>query len=353
MSDTPRRPHIFADLRAADRMIARVEILALVVLITGLVLLYVTNIVLRVGWRMNIAWLETLLKPAVLWIGLIGASLATRESRHISVEAVSKFSDAKSARVIAFFVNLFAGVVVLLLAIVALLFFLDAADESPDFETGRERMTEVFAHLDSAAVLLDAAPEGEVERAWLRALEKENTRALDALALAESELKPQPKVFADVLYLDLPNSGPFPESWLDVEKTTFEIGYRVRKWQVFVILPISLFIMAFRFFLHLLDGVGTGPGSRLGRWADAFDRGLAVHDKGEAEKPDDGEGAAEDEPPGAPAEASPLDTGAPDGAENERADASAPGTEGEGSADAPPQTDGGADASDATEEDAR
>ncbi len=274
------RSHLLEDLHSFDRLIARVEIALLVVMTGLLILLYVGNIVLRVGWRMNIAWLETLLKPGVLWIGLMGASLATRENKHISVEAVSKFTTKKTAQVVGVFVNLFAAVVVGMMAVVASYFLLDALDESPNVEAARVRVEEAFQRLDSLDVVLKAARRWDaVDKVALQAARDEGLKAMDELALAQSALQPRPKVYAEVLHLDLPKSAPFPSNWLAIEKAHFELDTRVRNWHIFLILPIALWVMCFRFGLHLLDLLGARTeGGALGRLASRFDHGLALYD---------------------------------------------------------------------------
>jgi TRAP-type C4-dicarboxylate transport system permease small subunit len=60
-------------------------------------------------------WIDPLLRHLVLWIGFLGALLATRTVRHINVDALSRLLPAPVLRVTRPLTNLFAACVCLLL----------------------------------------------------------------------------------------------------------------------------------------------------------------------------------------------------------------------------------------------
>lgn len=74
---------ILQGLYAFDRVISYVEIGLLVVFLFGLILAEIVGIFIY-----SATWMKQLFKYMVIWIGLLGASLATRSSEHISITVI-------------------------------------------------------------------------------------------------------------------------------------------------------------------------------------------------------------------------------------------------------------------------
>lgn len=71
-----------------DETIGRLE-KALMVLFLGLMIVMAfAQIVLRNFTGIGLPWSESLVRYLVLWVGFIGASLAAREGRHITIEVI-------------------------------------------------------------------------------------------------------------------------------------------------------------------------------------------------------------------------------------------------------------------------
>ena len=68
-----------------------IEDALLVLLLGAMIVLAGTQIVLRNLFDGAIVWADPLLRVAVLWVGMIGAMVATRNDRQISIDAVSRF----------------------------------------------------------------------------------------------------------------------------------------------------------------------------------------------------------------------------------------------------------------------
>ena len=69
-----------------DATIGRLE-KALIVLFLGLMIVIAfAQIALRNFMGVGLSWSESLVRYLVLWVGFIGASLAAREGRHITIE---------------------------------------------------------------------------------------------------------------------------------------------------------------------------------------------------------------------------------------------------------------------------
>jgi len=73
------------------RLTGLIEDALLVLLLTAMIVLSGAQIVLRNIFESAILWAGPLLRVAVLWVGMIGAMVATRNDRQISVDAVSRF----------------------------------------------------------------------------------------------------------------------------------------------------------------------------------------------------------------------------------------------------------------------
>lgn len=93
------------------RMIALAEDTLLVTLLTAMIVLAGTQIVLRNLFHTGLLWADPGLRVMVLWVGMIGAMVASRFDKQISVDVVSRFvSDRWRAR-IRVVTDLFTGVV--------------------------------------------------------------------------------------------------------------------------------------------------------------------------------------------------------------------------------------------------
>jgi TRAP-type C4-dicarboxylate transport system permease small subunit len=78
-------------LRKADRLCAIIERAAIVVLFTSLVALIFFNIVSRSVFQASFHKILEIVPAIVLWLALIGASVALREGRHIKIELFLRF----------------------------------------------------------------------------------------------------------------------------------------------------------------------------------------------------------------------------------------------------------------------
>ena len=78
----------------AGRVLRVVEALEdglLIVLLAGMILLAASQIVVRNVFGGGLLWADPSLRIMVLWVGLIGAMVATRYDKQISVDVVSRF----------------------------------------------------------------------------------------------------------------------------------------------------------------------------------------------------------------------------------------------------------------------
>ena len=88
-----------------------VENVALVALLGGMMLLAVAQIVMREVFNSGVAWGGEVLKLMVLWLAMIAAIAASRDNRHIRVDAISHLLPETALRISRVIVDVFAAVV--------------------------------------------------------------------------------------------------------------------------------------------------------------------------------------------------------------------------------------------------
>ena len=102
--------------RNLSAFFSRLEDAALILMLVGMVLLAFTQILLRNIFGIGLVWIDPLVRQMLLWVTLVGAMVATREQKHISVDALTRFLPVgriKSAT--GCICNIFAAIVCMLL----------------------------------------------------------------------------------------------------------------------------------------------------------------------------------------------------------------------------------------------
>jgi TRAP-type C4-dicarboxylate transport system permease small subunit len=99
-----------------DQKLAFIENSLLLVTLTVMVLMAFLQVLLRNLFSYGILWGDIFLRHLVLWVGFLGASLATRESKHISIDIMSKLFSSGKLRYIRIFIDLITAIVCFILA---------------------------------------------------------------------------------------------------------------------------------------------------------------------------------------------------------------------------------------------
>jgi len=107
-----------------DDYIARAEHFVVVTLLSAMILIAFLQIVLRNFFATGIAWGDPFVRYLVVWVGFIGAALATRQGKHIHIEIVSLWLSGSTNRYFKVFSHLFSAFICGLLALAALKFVL-------------------------------------------------------------------------------------------------------------------------------------------------------------------------------------------------------------------------------------
>ena len=109
------QPRFLALLDRCDACLATVERAAIVVLLTALVAIGLYQLLLRNLFASGLFWGDALLRHLVLWLGFLGASLATRERQHLSIDALARVFPAGWQPWLTLLTNLTAALVCTLL----------------------------------------------------------------------------------------------------------------------------------------------------------------------------------------------------------------------------------------------
>ena len=107
---------IDALLSSLERFGRLTENATLVVLLASMILLGVGQILLREIFATGIIWADELIKLIVLWLAMIGSIAATRDNRHIRVDALSHLLPDKVVIATRLLVDVFAAIVCAVIA---------------------------------------------------------------------------------------------------------------------------------------------------------------------------------------------------------------------------------------------
>ena len=105
-----------------DANIERAEQTLIVTFLSFMILIAFLQIVLRNLFFTGLDWGDSFLRNLVLWIGFIGATLATREGKHINIDVVSRWLPSLGKNVVTLITHLFSFLICCLLTYAALKF---------------------------------------------------------------------------------------------------------------------------------------------------------------------------------------------------------------------------------------
>ncbi len=94
-----------------DDFLTRIEGALLVLFLSVMIILSFVQVILRNALAENLLWGDILLRHLVLWIGFVGAALATSKDRHINIDALTRFLTPTLKAASKIVTNLFAAAV--------------------------------------------------------------------------------------------------------------------------------------------------------------------------------------------------------------------------------------------------
>ena len=117
-----------------SRGLDRLEEAFLCLLLLGMIGLAIGQIFLRLAFASGFIWAEPLLRYLVLWAGLFGAAVATRQKKHITIDIASHLVPARLTPWLVVLLNAFAAMVCAALTYAAIIFVHNEAA----FDEGRQ-----------------------------------------------------------------------------------------------------------------------------------------------------------------------------------------------------------------------
>lgn len=91
MTNPEQTPRFFRVWDRIDAVFCRVEGWLLVVSLLVMVAMTFTQVVLRNLLDQGVLWFDPVVRHLVVWIGFLGAAVATREKKHVNVDALSRY----------------------------------------------------------------------------------------------------------------------------------------------------------------------------------------------------------------------------------------------------------------------
>lgn len=101
----------FRILGHLERIGRSAENTVLVLLLTAMIVVAVSQIALRELFDTGLIWADELVKLMVLWIAMLGSVAAGRDDRHLRIDVVSHSLSGKAISIIRLVVEIFAAVV--------------------------------------------------------------------------------------------------------------------------------------------------------------------------------------------------------------------------------------------------
>ena len=102
-----------------EAVLAKIETAAIIIILSMMLVFSFGQVILRNILHEGILWADLFLRQAVLWVGFLGASLATREGRHISIAILPAVLPEPMKRILGLVINLSAGSISSILAVAA------------------------------------------------------------------------------------------------------------------------------------------------------------------------------------------------------------------------------------------
>lgn len=109
------------------RTVSRIEEAILCLLLTAMIMLACVQIVLRFFFASGFVWADPLLRYLVLWAGLFGAAIATKNCKHISIDILSHLLPDRFKPGLQVVLNFFSAAVCAVLTYAAINFVRDEA----------------------------------------------------------------------------------------------------------------------------------------------------------------------------------------------------------------------------------
>ncbi len=104
------------------KILQKIEDSILVALLLLMISMAVLQIFMRNMFDSGIIWGDSLVRVLVLWIGLMGAMIASRDNNHISIDVLSRYLPKQIKKITSFIISVFTSFVCAVMAYFSLKF---------------------------------------------------------------------------------------------------------------------------------------------------------------------------------------------------------------------------------------
>ena len=94
-----------------NKLLSFIERTIVVLFLGIMILLAFTQVVMRNFFGTGFLWADPFLRHMVLWIGFLGASLATQQEKHINIDLITRFFSPQKVNFVRIGTNLFASAI--------------------------------------------------------------------------------------------------------------------------------------------------------------------------------------------------------------------------------------------------
>jgi TRAP-type C4-dicarboxylate transport system permease small subunit len=103
-------------LKTIDKVLTKFEGYVLITLLLTMVVMAFLQVVLRNLFSSGILWADIVLRHLLLWLGFLGAAIATSENRHINIDALRRFFSKRMRSAVEVLTNSFAAMICFMLS---------------------------------------------------------------------------------------------------------------------------------------------------------------------------------------------------------------------------------------------
>jgi TRAP-type C4-dicarboxylate transport system permease small subunit len=103
-------------LKKIDKALTKFEEYILITLLFVMVVMAFLQVALRNLFSSGILWADVFLRHLLLWLGFLGAAIATSENRHINIDALRRFFSKRMRSAVEVLTDSFAAAICFLLA---------------------------------------------------------------------------------------------------------------------------------------------------------------------------------------------------------------------------------------------
>ena len=98
-------------INGINNLFSFIEKTIVVLFLSIMIVLAFAQVIMRNFFDTGLLWADPFLRHMVLWIGFLGASLATQQEKHINIDLVTRFFSPRNTNFVRIATNLFAAAV--------------------------------------------------------------------------------------------------------------------------------------------------------------------------------------------------------------------------------------------------